>query len=210
VRALAASGIPTRHAWQVFVPGILLQLSIFGAAFTGFTVIADLRTGVLERLQVTPVSRIALLLGRVLRDVVVLLAQAILLLLISIPFGLRADIPAILLSLAFVTLVSVSMASASSALALVLKSEESLGPLYNTVLLPLLLLSGTLIPMSLAPGWLNDISEATPLRYVLDAMRDTLAGTFTVLSVGEGVVIAAGFCALAVICGIRTFVGQGR
>src|SRR6185312_7278246 len=60
-RTLGASGLSSHNAWQTFVPGVLLQLSLFGAAFTGFTVITDLQSCVLERLRVTPGSRTALL-----------------------------------------------------------------------------------------------------------------------------------------------------
>jgi ABC-2 type transport system permease protein len=208
-RTLGASGLSSHNAWQTFVPGVLLQLSLFGAAFTGFTVITDLQSGVLERLRVTPVSRTALLLGRVLRDVVILLFQAIVLLLIAIPFGLRADAPEILISLAFVALIGLSLASLSSALGLMLKTEESLGPLFNTVLLPLLLLSGALLPMSLAPGWLNGISRVTPFRYVLEAVRSTLQGHFAAVVVAEGAAVAVGMFLLAMFCGIRVYMRQG-
>jgi ABC-type multidrug transport system permease subunit len=63
------------------VPGLLIQLGLFGAAFVGFTIISDWRSGVIERLRVTPVSRLAILSDRVLRDVVTLLAQAVVLVL---------------------------------------------------------------------------------------------------------------------------------
>ncbi len=71
-RIVSVRGFPSGNAWQVFVPGLLVQLGLFGAAFVGFTIIAEWRNGVIERMRVTPVSRLALLLGRVLRDVVVL------------------------------------------------------------------------------------------------------------------------------------------
>lgn len=51
-------------SWQILVPGLLLQLALFGALFTGFTVIVEKQLGVTERMRVTPVSRLALLLGR--------------------------------------------------------------------------------------------------------------------------------------------------
>lgn len=208
-RTLGNSGISVTHAWQLYVPGVLVQLGLFGATFTGFTVIAEMRAGVIERLRVTPVSRLALLLGRVLRDVVVLLFQAILLLLVAIPFGLRLTISGALICLAFVAIVSLSLASLSSALALILKSEESLGPLYNTVLLPLMLLSGTLLPMTLAPGWLNWISRATPFRYVVDAMRDVLAGGIATSVVLEGIAVTVALGVLSIGMGVRTYLRQG-
>src|SRR3954454_14331628 len=63
-----APGFPEGSAWQVFVPGLLVQLGLFGTALVGFGIIAEYRAGVIERMRVTPVSRLALLLGRVLRD----------------------------------------------------------------------------------------------------------------------------------------------
>src|SRR5262249_57679462 len=57
------------------------------------------------------------------------------------------------------------------ALALWLRSEDALAPLLNTVTLPLLLLSGVLLPLSLAPGWLRAIAAVNPLSYAVDAAR---------------------------------------
>jgi len=62
-------------AYRIFVPGLLVLLALFGGLFQGFGLIAELRAGVIERSRVTPVSRVALLLGRSLRDVVSLQAQ---------------------------------------------------------------------------------------------------------------------------------------
>src|SRR5918912_313133 len=72
-------GFPPGGAYNVFVPGLLIQLGLFGATGVGFGLIAELRNGVIERLRVTPVSRFALLLGRTLRDIVIMLVQALLL-----------------------------------------------------------------------------------------------------------------------------------
>src|SRR4051794_35240777 len=58
---IEAGGSPTGNSWQLFVPGLLIQLGLFGAGFVGLGIIADIRTGVVERLRVTPVSRYALL-----------------------------------------------------------------------------------------------------------------------------------------------------
>ena len=76
-QAGAAARRTNADAYQIFVPGLLVLLAIFGGLFQGFGLIAELRAGVIERSRVTPVSRLALLLGRSLRDVVSLLAQAV-------------------------------------------------------------------------------------------------------------------------------------
>src|SRR5437764_9415846 len=82
-------GFPPGGAYNVFVPGLLVQLGMFGAAGVGFSLIAELRMGVIERLRVTPVSRVALLFGRALRDMVSIVVQSLILIVIALPFRLN-------------------------------------------------------------------------------------------------------------------------
>src|SRR3954447_10783560 len=152
-------GWPAGDAWQVFVPGLLVQLGIFGAAFVGFGLVAEMRAGVVERMRVTPASRLALLLGRVLRDVVVLFVQGVILVACAELFGLDAPLGGLVLGLLVVAALGAAFSSASYAAALTLKSEDALAPLANGLAVPLLLLSGILLPMSLAPGWLETVSD---------------------------------------------------
>src|SRR5262245_17522976 len=85
-------------AYKIFVPGLLVLLAMFGPLFTGFGLIAELRAGVIERSRVTPVSRLALLLGRSLRDVVSLLFQAVIITLLALAFGMRVQLGNVLLA----------------------------------------------------------------------------------------------------------------
>src|SRR4051794_489606 len=55
------------NAYTFFVPGMLVQLGIFGAFFAGFSLIGEWREGVIEAERGTPASRTALLAGRALR-----------------------------------------------------------------------------------------------------------------------------------------------
>ena len=52
------------NAYTFFVPGMLVQLGIFGAFFAGFSLIGEWREGVIEAERVTPASRTALLVVR--------------------------------------------------------------------------------------------------------------------------------------------------
>ena len=60
-----ASQFGVENAYTIFVPGLLVQLGIFGALFAGFGLVAEWRAGVIEAERVTPASRTALLLGRI-------------------------------------------------------------------------------------------------------------------------------------------------
>ncbi|MFF0185165.1 ABC transporter permease [Streptomyces sp. NPDC005244] len=192
-------------SWQVLVPGLLLQLGLFGAAFAGFTIIIEKNLGIVERMRVTPVSRLALLLGRVLRDAAVFVLQAVLLVLAALVMGLRAPLAGILIGFAFVALLTVSLASLSYALALKVSTPQEFGPAVNALTMPSMLLSGLMLPMALAPGWLDVLSHFMPFRYLVDAVRDAYVGSYATAHMLYGVLVALGFAALAVTVGTRVF-----
>jgi ABC-2 type transport system permease protein len=197
-------GWPDGDAWSVFVPGLLVQLGIFGAAFVGFGLLHEMHAGVVERMRVTPASRLALLLGRVLRDVVVLFVQGLILIVCALLFGLDAPLDGLIVGLIVVALLGAAFSSASYAAALILKSEDALAPLANGLAVPLLLLSGILLPMSLAPGWLETISDINPLKHVVDGVRALFLDGSTSVVVW-GIVTTLGLVAAGLAFGTRVF-----
>ncbi|WP_406374520.1 ABC transporter permease [Streptomyces sp. NBC_00647] len=192
-------------SWQVLVPGLLLQLGLFGAAFAGFTIIIEKNLGIVERMRVTPVSRLALLLGRVLRDAAVFVLQAVLLVLAALVMGLRAPLAGVLIGFAFVALLTLSLASLSYALALKVRTPQEFGPAVNALTMPSMLLSGLMLPMTLAPGWLDVLSHLMPFRYLVDAVRDAYVGSYATAHMLYGVLVALSLAALAVTVGTRVF-----
>ena len=198
----------TAEAYQFFVPGLLIQLALFGSTFVGFAIISEWRAGILERYRVTPVSRVALLTGRVLRDVVTLVVQSTILILAGLAFGLRAPLGAVLMSYVYIVLVAIGLSSLSYATALRIKSEDAFAPLVNSVVLPLVLLSGIMLPMTLGPGWLQGIARISPFRYVIDAMREAYAGQYWNAIMIEGLCVAVGTAAVFLWLGSRVFVRE--
>ena len=195
----------TGNAYQIFVPGILVQLGIFGSLFVGFGLIAEYRAGVIESQRVTPASRTALLLGRVLRDVVVLLVQGTLLVLVSLPLGLKAPVVGVVLTLVVIALLGAAFASISYALALTLKSEDAFAPLLNAFVLPVLLLSGILLPMSLAPAWLRTVSDINPLKHVVEGARAFFVGGYDTSTAWWGAGLTVALVVLGWAFGVRRF-----
>jgi ABC-2 type transport system permease protein len=198
-------GFPSGGAYNVFVPGLLIQLGLFGASGVGFGLIAELRAGVIERFRVTPVSRFALLLGRALRDILTLVVQSLILLLLAIPFGLQPTVSGVFVMLGLVALIGLGMSSLAYAAALALKSEDSYAPLIFTLSLPLLLLSGVLLPLQLAPDWLQHIAQANPLSYAVTAARDVFNGHGADPDVFKGLAIMAALAVVGVLVGARRF-----
>ena len=198
----------TADAYRFFVPGLLIQLALFGSTFVGFAIISDWRSGVIERYRVTPVSRVAILAGRVLRDVAMLIIQSIVLIVAGLAFGLRAPLPAVLMGFVYIVLVAIGLASVSYAVALTLKSEDAFAPLINSIIVPLVLLSGIMLPLNLGPGWLQGIARISPFRYIIDAMREAYAGHYFDTIVVEGLAVAVGLAAVLMWLGSRVFVRE--
>jgi len=164
------------QAYQFFIPGLLVMLAMFGSMFVGFGLIAELRAGVIERSRVTPISRLSLMLGRSLRDVVTLFFQAILITVLAIPFGLSVVLGNMLLAFLVLGLIGLMLSAVSNALALKLRSEDALAPLMNGAAQPILLLSGILLPLTLAPAWLQTVADYNPFSWAVNASRALFAG----------------------------------
>ena len=202
--AVQSAGAGT-NAFNWFVPGLIIQIAIFGTAFGGFGLIAELRYGVVERMRVTPISRVSMLLGRSLRDVVILMVQATIMIVLAIPFGLTIEPGSIVAVLGLLILIGLSVAPLSYAAGLILKSEDAFAPLVNAVALPLLLLSGILLPMTLAPDWLQFLSTINPLTHAVDAARALFNADWGNPDIAIGVTISAIFAVFAVLVGSRAF-----
>jgi ABC-2 type transport system permease protein len=203
-----AAEIGTDNAYTFFVPGLLVQLGLFGALFAGFGLIAEWRAGVVEAERVTPASRTALLFGRILRDIVLLAVQGSVLIVLGFAFGLRGSIGGMLFGLVMVLFVGAACAGASNALALTVKSEDVMAPVLNSVALPVLLLSGILLPISTATGapqWLVTLSDFIPTKYVVNAVREVFTGDFFTVTVVWGIFWTLVLCAAGLWVGTRTF-----
>lgn len=192
-------------SWQWFVPGMLVQLTLFGTAYAGFDLIPELRSGAQERLRVTPASRAALLLGRVGKNVVVLLVQAVLLIALALAFGFRAPLAAVLLALLLLTGVGVAIGALSYAVATYLRHEYAFAPALSSTVVPLMLLSGVLLPMSVGPRWLYDLSRVNPLSYVVDAERAVVLAHYGSAATLAGTLATLGLLVVCVTLGTRAF-----
>jgi ABC-2 type transport system permease protein len=195
----------TDNAYTFLVPGLLVQLGMFGAFFAGFGLIGEWREGVIEAERVTPANRTALLVGRLMRDIVQLLVQSLILVGLGYLMGMRGAVGGVLLGIFITLVVGGACAAASNALALTTKSEDVMAPVINIVMMPVLLLSGILLPMTIGPDWLQSISDFMPFRYIVDAVRDSFAGSFGTSSVLWGTVWAVVLAALGTWWGTATF-----
>ncbi|MGN0063571.1 MAG: ABC transporter permease [Nocardioides sp.] len=193
------------NAYTFLVPGLLVQLAMFGAMFAGFGLIAEWREGVIEAERVTPASRTALLVGRLMRDLLQIFVQALLLIALGWAMGMEPSWSGVVLGVGIALLVGTAMAAASNAVALTTKSEDVMAPLINMVMMPILLLSGIMLPMTLGPAWLERVSDVVPFRWVVDAVRTSFSGEFVANQLAWGIGWAVALSVLGIWWGTATF-----
>jgi ABC-2 type transport system permease protein len=189
-------GVGDVSPWQWFVPGNLVMIGLFGTSMSGANLLYEMQTGSHERMLVTPLSRSSLLIGRAFKEIVPLVVQAIIIVLIVLPFGFQLFPIGMTLGLLLLAVFGVGLGALSYALAVSVKRQEWLFyGVQQTLLFPLLILSGTLLPIDTGPGWLQVLSRINPLTHIVEAERALFSGDLTHPSIIFGA-IAAGVIAV--------------
>jgi ABC-2 type transport system permease protein len=196
---------PHGHVLDVFVPGIMVLIAFGAGMGAGWPVIGELDSGVIERLRVTPASRLALLLGTVLRDILMFTLPGVVVIAIGGVFGYHVHWGGLVLLFLLLALLTAACSATSSALGLKLRQIGSLAAVVTGVQLPLTLLAGILLPLSLGPTWLRVLGHLNPLYYAVQAARALAAGTLGGWTVGVGFLVTGALAALALSWGTRAY-----
>jgi ABC-2 type transport system permease protein len=191
-------------ALQWFVPGIVVMSCLFGTSMTGSNLLFEIQTGSHERMLVTPLRRPALLIGRALKEIVPVVAQAAIIVAVCIPFGFELHLGGALVGILILSVFCLGLGALSYTLALAAKNQEWLfWTVQQTLLFPLLLLAGMLLPIDGGPGWLRTLSKFNPLSYVVDAERALFNGDVWAYPTLAGAVSAVAVGALGLLIGVR-------
>lgn len=197
-------GGATPATLQWFVPGMVAMACLTAATMTGSNLMLEMQTGSHERLLVSPLTRSSLLLGRALKEVVPVVAQALVLVVVAWPFGFAVHPLGIVAAIVLLSVFSVGVGALSFALGLASKNSDWLfWTVQQTLLFPVLLSAGVLLPLDGAPTWLRWLSQANPLTHVVAASRDLFAGRYPADTVGAGFLAACALLAIGLVVGIR-------
>lgn len=141
----------------------------------------------------------------VLRDVLVVLVQMVLMSLVALLMGAHINVGGFLLTLALLAMLGVCLSSCTCALALALKDANAFAALLQTLITPVMFLSGILLPLTLAPPVLRTIRMFNPFAYAVDAARHLFMGNLTDVSAVQGFGFMGGLMVLALLWGVRSF-----
>jgi ABC-2 type transport system permease protein len=192
-------------AYSVYVPGLFVAMGLFGGLYAGYGLLSSLRAGVIDRCRVTPISRSGLLLGRALMHVALVEVQAVVITIAALPFGLRVHLADLLIAYLLLSMVILLSTTISYDIALLVRNDNSLGVLINTVGQPVSLLAGVLIPLALAPVWVQALALWNPFAWATDALRALFRGDITDNAVWQGTLIAVVACTVTVAWSTRLF-----
>ncbi len=180
----AFGGAPTYITY--LTAGVICLILVFNMAFGGIDLVLDRQLGFLNTLLSAPITRASIYFSGVLQNLVKAMILAFLAFGVAfvIPNGLK--LPAGFGILNFVgifaafALLGIGLSCVFTALALTLRSIDSLVAIVNFVTLPLVFASGALFPSSSFPGWLKEIADVNPITKASEAARLLIVnGTLT-------------------------------
>jgi len=172
-------GFPPVSYIAFLTPGVVVMTAMFSNGWSGMSVITDLDRGVMDRFLVSPVRRGSLIAGDlVYQGLNTLLQTAIVL---GIGWIAGARFPgglATLLALALAaSLLGMAFAALSNAVALTVRDEQSVIGVNQFMVLPLVFLSSTLLPASLAPAWIQRVARWNPVNWAVDVGRESIVAS---------------------------------
>jgi ABC-2 type transport system permease protein len=198
-------GLPKGNVLDTFLPGILALLAFASGTGPGFNTIFELRSGVIERLRVTPASRFAILVGPILSSMLLMFVFDAVVIAVGVAFGFHLHLLGLLVLGVLIALLMITMAAFSIATALITKEISAFAAIINGINLPILLLAGVLLPISLGPLWMRVLAHFNPLYYLVEAARVLASGSFSGPHVWQGFAVLAPLCALVLAWATNVF-----
>ena len=169
-RSFAGGGAADNYM-EYFFPGTVVMILLFTAIFSTISIIEDRKEGFLQGVLVAPISRMSIVLGKVLGGTALAFGQGLLFLALAPTVGIRFGVGPLVMAMLVMLVVSFALTALGFCIAWRMSSTAGFHAIMNLFLMPMWLLSGALFPMSGAMGGLRWIMMANPLTYGLSALR---------------------------------------
>ncbi|MGH7339038.1 MAG: ABC transporter permease, partial [Candidatus Rokuibacteriota bacterium] len=171
--------VPDYDYVAVLLPAIAVMTAIQSASQSGFSMVADIETGFMDKFFVAPIRRGSVLIGKMLADGIRMACQAAIVLAIAalmtvvagwrIPFA--TGVPGAALVVLLATGFGLAFSGLSNTVALRTRNTEATMMVSFTLTFPLLFMSTAMLPKGLLPQWVQDFSAVNPVSYLADASR---------------------------------------
>ncbi|MEM0075231.1 MAG: ABC transporter permease [Conexivisphaerales archaeon] len=170
----------TTDYFSFLAVGMLTFVILFTAMFSGMSIVWDRRFGFLDKILTTPVSRGAIVMGKIFSSVIRSLVQAAVVLIVAVLLGMdisKFSVTGLLGTFAGLFLMTIGLSSLFLMLALRSTDWQTQMAIMNLLNLPLLFASNALFPAKLMPTWLEYVVRINPISYGTDVGRQLLLGS---------------------------------
>jgi ABC transporter DrrB family efflux protein len=168
----------SRQYLQFALPGIMIQ----GIAFTGFQTALglniDFQRGLIDRFRSLPISRSAVVGGRILADSVRVIWGVFIMMGLGVVLGFRfhGGLEGAIGGCALAILFGVTMCWPMAFIGVTAKSPEAVNTWGFLIILPLTFASSVFVPTDHMPGWLQAFAKVNPITQIVDATRGLMLG----------------------------------
>jgi ABC-2 type transport system permease protein/oleandomycin transport system permease protein len=175
VQATLPGGV---DAVNYLVAGIIVQGLVFGGMNTGLGLAMDAKEGLMDRFASLPMSRSAVVFGRILADMGIAIFTTTITIGVGLLVGFRPDagITGWLAAIGLMLLMAFTLAWLGAIIGLWLKTVEAVNSIGFSIIFPLTFVSSTFINPDFLPGWLQGFAKNQPFTLLLDATRGLLTG----------------------------------
>jgi ABC transporter DrrB family efflux protein len=186
------------------MPGIFLQVVVFGSLATAIGLATDLKSGLMERFHALPMWTPAVLVGRTIADLIRNFFVVILMMVVGFLVGWRihTTLFSLLPGISLVLLFGFAMSWIFATVGLAVKDPETAQAAAFPVLAPLVFASAAFVPVDNMPGWLQPWARNQPVSETVETFRALTIGGATqslvIKSIMWSVLIIAIFAPIAV------------
>jgi ABC-2 type transport system permease protein len=191
--AVDLAGFPDVNGFLDFMlAGAMIQSCLLAGNSGGIALAVDLEMGFTDRLFAAPISRFAIVAGRLAGTAVLGAVTAVWFIAIGLMFGAEFEqgVAGMALMVGFVSLSAIAFGALSAAIALYTGQASVVQGLFPLVFV-VLFLSNAFFPADLMLAPASQIAEYNPISFIVDGVRDQVIGGFDAVAFAETVAAIA-------------------
>lgn len=186
-----------------FVPGILTLVTM-GGFFSGFGFIDEIRRGVVDKFLLSPIKKSSIIYSILLANFITGTIQVSLIIFFGILQGLKINFFSFFLINILMILTAAITISFSHIISIKVKDEGILAAITRTIYLPLMLMSGIMLPISLAPNWMQKFALINPFYHIVECGRRIFSENLQCCAFYRGFGIAFIFAIIFIFLATKT------
>lgn len=169
------------------IPGVIAQTAGFASFSTAIGLSRELNVGGIDRIRSMPTARSAVLLGRLLADVLRLLVTILVMVGVGYAVGFRfqGGVGYALAMVALALYLGLAVCCISAFIGLQVRDEESVQAFGLIWVFPLTFVSSAFVQVSSMPSWLRGFAQHQPFTEVINALRVLAIGNKVQPLVGQ-------------------------